>query len=260
MLFLFCKFDWYFNKVIKFYSSQYKYYMKNRQQRFKFFVLHKKTIVLFLVFVICVSCFAFLPSALASSPRGLMTIVIDAGHGGIDPGCEGIQEGSNERELNLAYSNCLKKYLELYYDVNVVMTRTTTNGLYSSFAKNKKKDDMQKRKEIIQNSNADLVISIHMNAYPLTSVRGAQVYYNPECDISKNLATSIQNCFKVDLPYAKSSPGIGDYFILNCTNTPAVIIECGFLSNSEEETLLLSSDYREKVCYSILCGIIKYLN
>ncbi|MGN0748215.1 MAG: N-acetylmuramoyl-L-alanine amidase [Christensenellales bacterium] len=189
-----------------------------------------------------------------------MTIVIDAGHGGIDPGCEGKQEGSNERELNLVYSNCLKKYLELYYDVNVVMTRTTTNGLYSSFAKNKKKDDMQKRKEIIQNSNADLVISIHMNAYPLTSVRGAQVYYNPECDISKNLATSIQNCFKVDLPYAKSSPGIGDYFILNCTNTPAVIIECGFLSNSEEETLLLSSDYREKVCYSILCGIIKYLN
>ncbi|MCI6542459.1 MAG: N-acetylmuramoyl-L-alanine amidase [Firmicutes bacterium] len=234
--------------------------MKNKQRRFKFFVLHKKTIILFLVLVFCISCFAFLPSAFASSPSGIMTIVIDAGHGGIDPGCEGKQQGSNERELNLAYANSLKKYLENYYNVNVVMTRTTTNGLYSSFAKNKKKDDMQKRKDIILNSKADLVISIHMNAYPLTSVRGAQVYYNPECEISKNLATSIQDCLKKDLPHAKNSPGIGDYYILNCTNTPAVIVECGFLSNSEEETLLLSDDYREKVCYSILCGIMKYLS
>lgn len=232
--------------------------MKNIFSRFKFIVVEKKAIIMLLVLAIVLCCFAFLPSAFASSPNKKLRIVVDAGHGGIDGGCEGNLEGSNERELNLKYAKTLKTYLESY-GIDVVMTRSTTDGLYSALASNKKKDDMKKRKEIIEKANADLIVSIHMNAFPQKSVRGAQVYYNPESEISKSLATAIQNSFKKDLPNAKSVPAVGDYYILNCTSTPAVIVECGFLSNFEEEKLLLSEDYKEKVCYSILCGIIKYL-
>ena len=220
----------------------------------------KNVLIATLLIVSCLLCSISIVVVVESKgiPRQKYVIVIDAGHGGIDGGCEGMQEGSNERELNLKYAKTLKSYFESY-GIDVVLTRSTTDGLYSAFASNKKKDDMKKRKEIIEKANADLVVSIHMNAFPQKSVRGAQVYYNPESEISKNLATAMQNSFKKDLPNAKSDPAVGDYYILNCTSTPAVIIECGFLSNVEEEKLLLSESYKEKVCYSILCGIIKYL-
>ena len=224
----------------------------------RFFVIKRKSLCIGLVILLAfASIVSFAVTVATATPKPQYTIIIDAGHGGIDPGCEGTLEGSNERELNLQYAKTLKRYFETY-GFNVVMTRTTTDGLYSSFAQNKKKDDMQKRKEIIDKADADLILSIHMNAFPQTSVRGAQVYYNPESEVSTNLARSIQETFVSDLPQAKKNPGIGDYYILNCSNTPAVIIECGFLSNPEEEKLLLSQDYQEKICYSILCGVIKY--
>ena len=224
----------------------------------KFLVIRKKTIIIFILMVVLLCCFAFLPSIITSSPNKTYTIVIDAGHGGVDAGCEGTLEGSNERELNLKYSYTLKSYFE-NYGLNVIMTRTTTDGLYSAYATNRKKDDMEKRRQIIESSNADIIISIHMNSYPLSSVRGAQAFYNPTNKVSINLANMIQESFINNLPFSKKEALTGDYYILSCSNIPAVIIECGFLSNKEEELLLLSNDYREKVCYSILCGVIKYL-
>jgi N-acetylmuramoyl-L-alanine amidase len=224
----------------------------------RYLIIKKRALVFFMIFVLIVSCFAFIPTVIAATPSGLLTVVIDAGHGGIDPGCEGSLEGSNERELNLLYANTLKKYFESY-GIRVVMTRTTTDGLYSALAPNKKKDDMKKRKEIIEKSKADIVVSIHMNAFPAKSSRGAHVFYNPDNEVSKSLADNIQSSLIASLPYARKAAAVGDYYILNCTNVPAVIVECGFLSNAEEEILLRSSDYREKVCYAILCGVIKYL-
>ncbi len=235
-----------------------KHFRNLRSKSGRFIVVQKKAILLFLAFIITLSCFAFLPSVFAATPNTILTVVVDAGHGGFDGGCEGTLEGSNERELNLKYANTLKKYLE-NYGIRVIMTRTTTDGLYSAFATNKKKDDMEKRKEIIEKSRADVVISVHMNAYSLISSRGAQVFYNPESEVSKSLAKSIQDSFVSDLPKARKAPDVGDYYMLNCTNVPAVIVECGFLSNPEEEILLFSDEYREKVCYAILCGVIKYL-
>lgn len=118
---------------------------------------------------------------------------------------------------------------------------------------------MEKRRQIIEKSNADLIISLHMNSFTLKSVRGANVFYNPGNEVSKNLADAIQSSLYASLSYAKKYAGVGDYYMLTCTNVPAVIIECGFLSNLEEERLLLSDEYREKVSYAILCGVIKYL-
>lgn len=226
-----------------------------------FKVIKLRTVVAFVLVVIVGLSLSFGIVAVAGEnnrPVSALKVVIDAGHGGIDAGCEGSLEGSNERELNLIYANCLKKYL-VSYGASVVMTRTTTDGLYSAFAPNKKKDDMKKREEIINKANADLVVSIHMNAFPTASARGAQVFFNPESEVSVELANSIQQSFISNLPEAKKEALVGDYYVLNCTKTPAVIVECGFLSNPEEEILLLSSEYCEKVCYAIFCGIVKYL-
>lgn len=222
----------------------------------KVLVLKKRDIIISFLLIVVLLCCIFLPSVLVSSPRGKATIIVDAGHGGIDGGSVGIS-GTTERVINLDYAKTLKKYLE-NYGFSVVLTRENLDSLASSSSDNVKKEDMLKRKEIIEKNNADLVVSIHMNSFPLESCRGAQVFYNPNSEVSKSLATSIQDVFKQNLPKARASADKGDYYLLNCTNVPAVIVECGFISNAEEEKLLLTEEYREKVCYSILCGIIKY--
>ena len=198
----------------------------------------------------------FLPYQPASSPKLSPTIVVDAGHGGMDGGSVG-STGATERELNLEYAKTLKKYLE-DYGFNVVMTRETLDGLYSEDSDNIKKDDMLKRKEIIEKSNADIIISVHMNYFPLESCSGAQVFYNPVSDVSHCLADSIQSVLSQNLSSARKNSEVGDYYMLNCTDVPAVIVECGFLSNPEEEALILTEEYKNKICYYILCGLLKY--
>lgn len=218
--------------------------------------LRKKSIFAVLIVIAILLNLIFLSNITASSPNGKITIVVDAGHGGLDGGSVG-KSGSTERVLNLDYAKTLKNYLE-NYGFNVVLTRNTLDGLYKPDSNNIKKDDMLKRKEIIEKSNADLIVSIHMNYFPLESAKGAQVFYNPQSDVSHALADSIQSVFAANLTMARPNSEVGDYYMLNCTNVPAVIVECGFLSNPEEEALLLTEEYRKKVCYYILCGIVKY--
>ena len=197
------------------------------------------------------------PIAVFSSTKSYTyTVVIDAGHGGIDGGCVGAS-GVAESTLNLEYAKTLRRYFS-EYGFNVVMTREGENGLYGAFSKNKKKDDMQKRKQIIENSGANFVVSIHMNSFPTNSSRGAQVFYEKDNNTSKSLADCIQTEFLRTLIKPRKNSSAGDYYILSCTNVPSVLIECGFVSNPEEENLLLSKDYREKLCYSVLCGCIMY--
>lgn len=217
----------------------------------------KKFMIIFFAILFCGVC-VITPIAVASSTKTYTyTVVIDAGHGGIDGGCKGAS-GVLESTLNLEYAKTLRRYYK-EYGFNVVMTREGENGLYSAFSKNKKKDDMQKRKQIIQNSGANFVVSIHMNSFPTGSSRGAQVFYGAENSLSQTLANFIQSDFIRTLVKPRKVASKGDYYILSCTQIPSVLIECGFLSNQEEEQLLLSNDYREKLCYSILCGSLMYL-
>lgn len=227
--------------------------------KIKFLTIKKKTtfIILLCVLCACTFCATYFPIKASMTPKAIYTIVIDAGHGGIDGGAVGAS-GVSESVLNLSYANCLREYLQ-DFGFNVVMTRTTENGLYSPIAKNKKKDDMQKRKEIIENSNADFVISLHMNSFSSKS-RGAQVFYGKDDQPSQTLADCIQKYFIKYLEKPKQETKIGDYYILNAIKVPSVLVECGYLSNPSEETLLLKDDYKKEVCYSILLGIINYLN
>lgn len=222
-----------------------------------FITISKKAIGFSLIIIFVISLVIVIPSISVSSPNNKMTIVIDAGHGGIDGGSKGINTEITEKELNLEYAFVLKDLFESS-GINVVMTRTNDNGLYDIFSSNKKKDDMIKRKQIIEKSGAELVISIHMNSFPLKSCRGAQVFYKDGDENSFRLASSIQDCFVSSIEKARKNADKGDYYILNCSNITSVIVECGFLSNPEEESLLLTESHKQKICYAIFCGILNY--
>ena len=225
----------------------------------KTIIIKKNFIYIFIavVFVFCISLLSINVYKNTSAPRTKYTVVIDAGHGGIDGGSVGKTTNVTEASLNLEYAICLKEMLS-DYGFKVVMTRNDENGLYDPLASNKKKDDMKKRKKIVENSNADFVISIHMNSYDSTS-KGAQVFYGENDESSQALAGNIQKYFLKYLKDARKEIKVGDYYILNAIKSPSVLVECGYLSNPTEEKLLQTEEYKKEVCYSILLGIIEYL-
>ena len=194
-----------------------------------------------------------------TSPALGLTVVIDAGHGGIDPGSVGKTTKTTEREINLAIANHLKSYLESA-NFDVVMTRKDENGLYGVYDKNYKLRDMQARRDIIVNSSASLLVSIHINSFTDSSRRGAQVFYDTTLPDSEKLALCVQKCFQADLPESTRGISVGDYYILKCSNIPSILCECGYISNKTEEALLVSAEHQLKIAYSIFKGIIAYIS
>lgn len=195
----------------------------------------------------------------ASKESALFTVVIDAGHGGIDGGVTGVNTGVPESELNLAVAKLLRDNFK-NAGFRVVMTRTSASGLYGAANSSLKKTDMQNRRKIIEEAAPDVVISIHMNKYSLPSRRGAQVFYR-----SDEQSHIFADCVQAELNGAEDavrecSALIGDYFILNVSPCPAVLVECGFLSNPEDEALLVTEEYRKKLAYTIFKGTVVYLS
>ena len=227
----------------------------------KFLTIKRRTlcIILISIVLICAIFGIFYAVQTTSSPKPEYSIVIDAGHGGVDGGCVGKNTGITESELNLIYA---KKLQELCSQagLRVVMTRADMNGLYSLFATNKKKSEMKKREQIINESDADLLISIHMNSLPIKSVKGAQVFFRGDNLAGKECADSITNSLKNNLEYIRGDSKIGDYYILNCNDKAGILIECGFLSSPEEEILLSQSDYIQKFCNAVMVGIFNFLD
>lgn len=196
--------------------------------------------------------------SISAVPRAEYVVVIDAGHGGIDGGSVGKTYGTIEKEINLEYANCLKDTLQ-QFGFEIIMTRSNDNGLYSNTAQNKKRDDMKKRKDIIQDSNADFVISIHMNSFPDTSVRGTETYFCNGSEVSEKLANCIQRKFYSYVPKAKQFAKSGEFFMLEQIDCPSVLIECGYISNPEEEKNLRDKTYMQTFCYNIFLGILDFL-
>ena len=227
-------------------------------KKLSFITIKKKHIIIAIACLLAIFTMSFAPSAIESlTPNTKYIVVIDAGHGGIDGGCEGATTGVTEASLNLDYAKCLQQKME-DFGFKVVMTRTAESGLYNPLASNKKRDDMKKRRNIIENANADFVISIHMNSYSSKS-RGAQVFYGKDDEPSKFLATNIQKHFIANLEDARQEIKVGDYYMLNEIKSPSVLVECGYLSNPKEEALLITEEYKNEVCYSILLGVLEYL-
>lgn len=222
----------------------------------KFFTKHRAIICIFMIMV-TLSFFYSRVVALRVSKFNGYTIVLDAGHGGRDGGSVGA-EGTIEKEINLEYVLLLKEKL-VDNGYKVVLTRKNDDGLYSEFAKNKKTSDMNERFKIIKKANPNLVISIHMNSFSSKSAKGAMTYFRAGDNASKQCADLIQKSIATYCGAKNTLGKVGDYYMLNCSYYTAVLIECGFISNPEEEKLLNSSAYKSKMIEAIYSGILLYL-
>lgn len=188
-----------------------------------------------------------------------LCVVIDAGHGGADPGKVGVND-QLEKDINLKIAKLLKQFLQAE-GIEVIMTREGDGGLYDEGASNKKVQDMKRRLEIIEASDAVLVVSIHQNSYHEEYVKGAQVFYYATSEKSKHLAEVLQEQLRELEPDNKrEAKGNGSYFLLKKTSKPIVIVECGFLSNREEAAKLSDEIYQEKLAWNIHMGVMKYIN
>lgn len=187
-------------------------------------------------------------------------VVIDAGHGGFDPGKVGI-DGQLEKDINLSIAEKLKAYLEAS-DVNVVMTRDTDTGLYQSGDSHKKVSDMRRRCDIINEARPDLVVSIHQNSYHQEEINGGQVFYYKTSQNGKRLAEILQKRFDYVLGEAnrRVAKSNDNYYLLLHVKEPIVIVECGFLSNRKEAKALESEDYQDRMAWTIHMGVMEYLN
>lgn len=187
-------------------------------------------------------------------------VVVDAGHGGDDPGKVGIN-GANEKDINLQIALLVKQYLEMN-DVEVVMTRESDAGLNDADASNKKVQDMKRRIALIEEEAPALTVSIHQNSYHEEYVHGAQVFYYERSQESKEIAERMQRVLaeQIDPDNARQAKANNSYYLLKKTSSPIVIVECGFLSNYEEAQKLSSEVYQEKTAWAIHLAILSYLN
>ena len=231
------------------------------QYSMNFFYRHRVTlgiICVVLSFFMALGVCIFALSETASESVALK-VVIDAGHGGIDGGVVGIESGVKESDINLDLARRLGRCFQ-EAGFLVVQTRETEAGLYGTATAGYKKRDMKKRAEIINKSNPTLVISVHQNFFSARSRRGAQVFFRASNERSVTLACLIQASLNnMEECVRESEPLKGDYYILNCNDFASVIVECGFLSNAEDEKLLLDSNYRDKVAAAITAGALQYL-
>ena len=195
----------------------------------------------------------FKNTTLAFMPLDNFTIVIDAGHGGWDPGKTG-KNGLNEKDINLDIAQKTADFLE-EAGADVYITRTSDSALGEN-----KRSDMKKRIDIIENSKADIMISIHQNSYPSEKAKGAQVFYFRKSENGHLLADCIQKSLIqcLDEKNTRTAKENNNYYVLKNTDIPSVIIECGFLSNPEEERLLNTEEYRLKTAWAIFDGILTY--
>lgn len=227
------------------------------------FFVNKRSFLVFSVFFSVIIAFFTLIFALNSASYEvnldeIFKVVIDAGHGGVDNGVLGKVTGVKESDLNLEYAFSLADKLN-DLGVKPVLTRKTSAGLYGTATKNRKRKDMLKRKEIIESERPNLVISLHMNYYILEERRGAQAFFDEKNSKSKDIATIMQNNLnELECNEKKYSPLKGEYYVINCTTYPSVLIECGFLSNPFDEDLLLNKEFKDKLLDKIVSGVMEY--
>lgn len=188
-------------------------------------------------------------------------IVIDAGHGVPDEGAES-SKGTTEAESNLKIALKVQNLLE-QSGATVILTRSDENAIYdidSNTLKQKKISDIHNRVKIGNESSADIFVSIHLNKIPEQQYWGWQTFYKQESEEGKKLATSIQNSLNdsIQKENKRVPMKIDNIYIIKHVEIPTTIVECGFLSNPEEEQLLLTDEYQNKLAWGIYTGIMDY--
>lgn len=188
-------------------------------------------------------------------------IVLDAGHGGEDGGAVS-KSGIVEKDLNLAITLKVKELLE-DSDIQVILTRDSdvmlSDNTSAKIAK-RKVEDINKRIEITNSSNADMLVSIHMNSFPKNYCKGWQIFYQENNSVGEEIAVLIQNNIKEVLQTQNNRvpQSISNVKLVNKSKIPAIIVECGFLSNDEEAEMLTKEDYQDKIVQGICNGIVSW--
>lgn len=187
-------------------------------------------------------------------------VVVDAGHGGRDPGKVGV-DGCREKDLNLEIAKKVQAILE-QQDIKVIMIRDTDKGLYEEQTSNKKVQDMKNRCALINETEPDCVVSIHQNSYHEEYVSGAQVFYYSSSAEGKALAEALQSelVSYADPENHRQAKANDSYYLLKKTEAPIAIVECGFLSNWKEAAKLQDDGYQSRVAWAVSMGILTYLN
>lgn len=220
----------------------------------------KKIIGLSIIVLICTIIFLIpfqiAQASLETKPLTGVTIVLDAGHGGKD---DGAKSGDvNEQEINLAITKQLETLL-MDAGAKVTLTRDGDYDLADDGSGTRKRRDMTKRVDMINEEEVDLFLSIHLNAYPNNSVKGAQAFYKKGDEASKQFANIIQENLQ-DLTKTKMVTKTGDYFILNNSDKVGALVECGFISNGEDRSNLIQESYQKKVAETLYESVLEYLD
>lgn len=198
--------------------------------------------------------------ALSEKP---VTVILDPGHGGEDGGAVGVN-GVYEKDLNLAIAKEVEGYLKMN-GISVICTRREDILLYDrnvDYKGRKKMLDLAARLKISRETENSVFVSIHMNAFPQTQYSGLQVYYSQNDDTSATLASLLQNNTKSLLQPSntrKIKPASDNIYLLDRITTPAVLVECGFLSNAEECALLSDEAYRQKLSLILANAIVQFV-
>ncbi|MCI8653356.1 MAG: cell wall hydrolase [Angelakisella sp.] len=210
---------------------------------------------------------AALDRTLESRVVGLPTttrpvVILDPGHGGMDGGAEG--NNITEKNVNLAIAHKVREYCTLF-GFQVEMTRETDISIHDEGKKTiraQKNSDLKNRLKIMTANPSAVAVSIHLNKFPQSRIKGAQVFYAPKSPGSEELAQTIQDNFRGLLQpentrqIKKADSSL--FLLYNNTVTPAVLVECGFLSNPEEAALLASEDYQDRVAFAICCSLLEF--
>ena len=178
-----------------------------------------------------------------------LCIVLDAGHGGADPGKVGCND-ILEKDVNLENKG-----------FRVVLTREDDTVLADENSKNVKIEDLRNRVALITETMPVMTISIHQNSFPDASISGPQVFYFEQSKEGAEIASVLQESLNSSLnpPKPRACKANDDYYILKKTPTPTVIVECGFLSNETEAQQLTDESYQEKLARAIYTGAWNYL-
>lgn len=182
-----------------------------------------------------------------------VVIVVDPGHGGEDPGKVGINDVL-EKDLNLQIAKKVKKLLE-EAGIKIVMTRTNDK------VPDAKKEDLNQRVQLINETKPTLALCIHQNSYPDAKIKGAQVFYHTITPAAEDVASIVQEQLRtVDPTNTRQIKENDTYFMLKNSQVPTIIVECGFLTNPDEAAKLTQEDYQDQLAQAICEGVIKWMN
>jgi len=200
---------------------------------------------------------------LPGDQAAVKTVILDAGHGGEDPGAVSDYSGLREKDINLNIVMLVKNLLEKD-NYKVILTRDSDQLIYSAETKNilqKRREDLTRRKQIMDESGADIVVSIHLNKFAQTKYHGAQVFFPPNSPDSQKLANELQGAIRLNVDNTNDRAALvkkDQIMILKNLKTTTVVVECGFLSNSDEEKKLATEEYQNKLAAAIKDGVDNY--